>query len=138
MTADPTARAYTLGREVEGAFDDVLATVRAGLAEQGFGVITEIDMAATLHAKLGVEVPAQVILGACRPQLAHQALQADPSVATMLPCNVVVRDAGGGRTAVEAFDPDTMVSMAGADSALAVVATDARGRLVALLDALDG
>ena len=130
---------YTLTREVPRPFDAVLAEVRAGLVEQGFGVISEIDLAGTLHAKLGVEVPPQVILGACRPQLAHQALQADPSVAAMLPCNVVVRSTGEAGCVVEAFDPDTMIAMtgaAGADSALALVATDARTRLVGLLDAL--
>lgn len=127
---------YTLAREVPRPFDAVLAEVRAGLAQQGFGVVSEIDLAATLHAKLGVEVPAQVILGACRPQLAHQALQADPSVAAMLPCNVVVRSTGPSGCVVEAFDPDTMVAMTDGEGALALVATDARARLVGLLDGL--
>lgn len=127
---------YTLTREVPRPFDDVLAEVRAGLVEQGFGVISEIDLAGTLHAKLGVEVPPQVILGACRPQLAHEALQADPSVAAMLPCNVVVRSTGPSECVVEAFDPDTMVTMTGGAPALALVATDARARLLGLLDAL--
>lgn len=127
---------YTLTREVARPFDAVLAEVRSGLAEQGFGIISEIDLAGTLHAKLGVDVPAQVILGACRPQLAHQALQADPSVAAMLPCNVVVRSIGDSGCIVEAFDPDTMVAMTGEDTALAVVAADAKTRLLGMFDAL--
>lgn len=127
---------YTLTREVARPFDAVLAEVRAGLAEQGFGIISEIDLAGTLHAKLGVDVPAQIILGACRPQLAHQALQADPSVAAMLPCNVVVRSTGDAGCIVEAFDPDTMVAMTGEDTALAVVAADAKTRLLGMFDAL--
>lgn len=130
---------YTLSRTVARPYAEAVEAVRAGLVEQGFGVITEIDLAATLHAKLGVEVPPQIILGACRPQLAYEALQADPSVAAMLPCNVVVRSVDDGSCVVEAFDPDTMTAMTAAsdrEGALALVAADARARLLGLLDAL--
>lgn len=130
---------YTLSRTVARPYAELVDAVRAGLAEQGFGVITEIDLAATLHAKLGVEVPPQIILGACRPQLAYEALQADPSVAAMLPCNVVVRSVDDASCVVEAFDPDTMTAVTGqpdGGGALAVVAADARVRLLGLLDAL--
>jgi uncharacterized protein (DUF302 family) len=79
-----------------------------------------------------------VILGACRPQLAHQALQAEPSIAALLPCNVVVRSTGETTTVVEAFDPDAMMSLAGhAGDTLRTVATDARQRLTAALAALE-
>lgn len=128
-----------MSRTVERPYEQTVTEVREALAEQGFGVLTEIDLAATLHAKLGVSVPAQVILGACRPQLAHEALQADPSIATVLPCNVVVRTVAESTTVVEAFDPAAMVGLAGAEaggSPLATVAADARQRLGAMLAGL--
>jgi len=135
---------YTLRRTVNGPYEQTVDAVRAGLADQGFGVLTEIDLAATLHAKIGVELAPQVILGACRPQLAYEALQADPSIATVLPCNVVARSLDAGTTVVEAFDPRAMIGLAGGDGAgtqdddspLGRVAADARERLTALLAAL--
>lgn len=131
---------FTLSRTLPTGYADAVEAVRGALADQGFGIISEIDLAATLHAKLGVEVAPQVILGACRPQLAHEALQADPSIAAVLPCNVVVRSVDDATTVVEAFDPDAMMSLADAGeegSPLARVAGDARTRLTAALDALD-
>ncbi|GAA5028633.1 DUF302 domain-containing protein [Terrabacter aeriphilus] len=101
----------------------------------GFGVLTEIDLAATLKTKLDVDIAPQVILGACRPPLAHAALQAEPSIGVLLPCNVVVRAVGAGRTIVEAMDPATMVELTGNDQ-LAEVAADARERLSRALKAL--
>lgn len=126
----------TLTRTVASSYDDTVARVREALADQGFGVLTEIDLAATLKEKLGVDVEPQVILGACRPQLAHEALQADPSIAAVLPCNVVVRSVDDSTSVVEAFDPDAMVRMAGDAEALRAVAADARERLQGLLDTL--
>ena len=125
---------------LDRAYDDVVPQVRAALAEQGFGVLTEIDLATTLKAKLGVEVAPQVILGACRPQLAHEALKVDPSVAALLPCNVVVRALDDGATRVEAFDPAVMMSLSDGDggASLRDIADDARARLVAAVDALAG
>jgi uncharacterized protein (DUF302 family) len=128
--------AYTIGVTVDRPYDATVAAVRGTLAEQGFGVLTEIDVAATLKTKLDVDVPAQVILGACRPQLAYRALGAVPSIAAILPCNVVVRDIGGA-TFVEAVDPDAMMQVAD-DATLREVATEARDRLVAALAALEG
>ena len=130
---------YTLSRTIESGYEPTVAAVRSALADQGFGVITEIDLAATLHTKLGVTVAPQLILGACRPQLAYEALQADPSIATVLPCNVVVRSLGATSTIVEAFDPQAMIGLsadAAADSPLATVADDARVRLQAMLAGL--
>ncbi|QNN51652.1 DUF302 domain-containing protein [Nocardioides mesophilus] len=126
---------YTLDRRVPLPYAETVALVRAALADQGFGILTEIDIAATLKAKLDVDVPAQVILGACRPPLAHQALQVDPSVAALLPCNVVVRSLGDGESLVEAVDPQTMVTLTG-NPGLGAVADDAGSRLTAALDAL--
>ena len=82
---------YALTTTVRRPFADTLAATRTSLADQGFGILTEIDIQATLKAKLDVDVPPQVILGACRPPLAHAALQVEPSVGLLLPCNVVVR-----------------------------------------------
>lgn len=130
---------YTLSRTLTSSYDDALAAVRAELAEAGFGVITEIDMAATLKKKLDVDVPPQIILGACRPQLAYEAIQAEPSISALLPCNVVVRSVDDTTTIVEAVDPHAMMSFAGADlsgEALRTVAEDAHTRLVSALDAL--
>jgi uncharacterized protein (DUF302 family) len=122
---------YTLSVTVAHPYADTVEATRSALAEQGFGVLTEIDLAATLKAKLGVDVPQQVILGACRPALAHEALLQDPSIAAVLPCNVVVRALDDETTVVEAFDPTAMVGLAG--EALDRVAADARQRLVAVL-----
>lgn len=127
--------AYTMTVTLERPYDETVAAVREALRGQGFGVLTEIDVRATMKAKLGVDVPAQVILGACRPELAHRALDATPSLGAMLPCNVVVRTGSDGRTVVEAIDPDAMASLE--DSPVVrEVATEARERLRAALDAL--
>ncbi len=120
---------------VDRPYDETVTAVRAALQTQGFGVLTEIDVRATMKAKLDVDVPAQVILGACRPELAHRALTATPSLGAMLPCNVVVRTDDDGRTVVEAIDPDAMARLE--DSPVVrEVATEARQRLRAALDAL--
>ncbi|WP_395690438.1 DUF302 domain-containing protein [Nocardioides sp.] len=126
---------YTLSTTLDRPYDQAVGEVRAALADQGFGVLTEIDLRATLAAKLGVDVPPQVILGACRPQLAHAALQIEPTVAAVLPCNVVVRAVDETTTQVQAFDPEVMTALAGDD--LAPVAHEARARLTAALAALD-
>ncbi len=127
--------AYTLSTTLQLPYDAAVDEVREGLADQGFGVLTEIDLKATLKAKLDVDVPAQVILGACRPPLAYEALQIDPSIATVLPCNVVVRSVDDRTTVVEAFDPDAMMGLSNSGG-LDTVAADARERLTAMLAAL--
>lgn len=128
---------YGIATTVTLPFDEAVTAVRAALAAQGFGVLTEIDMAATLKAKLDVDMPQQVILGACNPPLALRALQAEESIGLLLPCNVTVRDAGGGRSFVEALDPKVMVGVTGND-ALRAVADDAAERLTAALAQVDG
>lgn len=126
----------TIKISTDKGYDDTVARVRAELGEAGFGVLTEIDIKATLKTKLDVDVEPQIILGACRPQLAHAALQAEPSIAALLPCNVVVRT-DGDRTVVEAFDPMAMTAMApDAPASLHDIAEDARGRLVGALEAV--
>lgn len=106
--------------------------VRDALAEQGFGVLTEIDVAATLQAKLGVERPPLRILGACNPGFAHRALQIDPSAALVLPCNVVLEPGHGGGTRVRIVDPRQLMP----DPAFAEIAGEAAGQLSAALEAL--
>ena len=126
---------FTISRTLDMPYDDAVAATRDALAEQGFGILSEIDLAATMKAKLDVDLPPQVILGACRPPLAYEAIQVDPSIATVLPCNVVVRSLGAATTLVEAFDPDAMMGLADT-SALDSVAADAKQRLTAALAAL--
>jgi len=126
---------YTMNVTLDQPYDETVAAVREALTGQGFGVLTEIDVRATMKAKLDVDVPAQIILGACRPELAHKALSAAPSLGALLPCNVVVRTAADGRTVVEAIDPDAMARLE-ASPAVREVATEARDRLSAALDTL--
>jgi uncharacterized protein (DUF302 family) len=126
---------YAMSKTVDLSYDEAVAATKAALSEQGFGVLTEIDMKATLKAKIDVDIPPQVILGACRPPLAKRALEIDPSIGTLLPCNVVVREDGAGNTLVEALDPATMVELTG-NRGLEEVAGDARGRLENALNAL--
>ena len=126
---------YALTTTVRRSFADTLDATRMSLTDQGFGVLTEIDIQATLKDKLDVDIPAQVILGACRPPLAHAALQVEPSAGLLLPCNVVVRYLDDDTTIVEAFDPKVMVSLTHND-ALTLVAGEAGHRLAAALDAL--
>jgi uncharacterized protein (DUF302 family) len=126
---------YTLSTTVPLPYDEAVAATRAALADQGFGILTEIDLAATMKTKLDVDLPPQVILGACRPALAYEAIQVDASIAAVLPCNVVVRSVGEGTTVVEAFDPAVMMGMSD-QAALGRVAADARQRVTAALAAL--
>jgi uncharacterized protein (DUF302 family) len=126
---------YALTTTVRRSFAETLDAARLSLADQGFGILTEIDLQATLKAKLDVDIPAQVILGACRPPLAHAALQAEPSAGLLLPCNVVIRYLDKETTVVEALDPKVLVSLTHND-ALSFVADEAGKRLAAALDTL--
>jgi uncharacterized protein (DUF302 family) len=135
MNRADTDRGYTISTRLHLGYSESLDAVRRALADQGFGILTEVDLAATIKAKLDKDLPPQVILGACRPPLAYQALQADPSVAVLLPCNVVVRQLDQTSTLVEAFDPETMLSFS-ASTAIEEVAADARRRLQSAIDAL--
>lgn len=125
----------TFSRTVDCDYEETVERVRKALAEVGFGVLTEIDLAATLSAKLGVEVAPKLILGACRPQLAHAALQIDARVATLLPCNVVVSAADPG-TQVEVMNPALMPELTGRVE-LDGVAAEAAELLRRMLDNLE-
>jgi len=112
-------------------FAETVTKVRDALREQGFGVLTEIDVRATMQDKLGAEMEDYIILGACNPSLAHRALSADRSIGLLLPCNVVVR-ADQGETVVEAMDPQLMMQVAD-EPALTGIAEEAASRLRAAL-----
>ncbi|OBA46716.1 ABC transporter [Nocardia sp. 852002-20019_SCH5090214] len=118
-------------------FDEAVERTRAALAEQGFGVLTEIDMAATLKAKLGEDMEDYRILGACNPPLAHRAVGVDRRIGLLLPCNVIVRrdPDDAGVVIVEAMDPEVMVQVTG-DSDLEPIATEAAAKLRGAIDAL--
>lgn len=128
---------YAMTVTTKNSFADTVTAVREALDAQGFGILSEIDIQATLRAKLDVETPPQVILGACRPPLAHRALEIEPSVGLLLPCNVVVRALDDDNTLVEALDPAVMVSLTGND-ALRPIAEDASQRLTAALGQVAG
>lgn len=128
---------YGLGVRLDRPFAQTVEAVTAALGEQGFGVLTTIDVRATLREKIGAEIEDYLILGACNPALAHRALRADPRIGLLLPCNVVVRS-DGDATVVEAVDPKTMVALAGPGGGLDEVADEAAHRLTAALDALRG
>ncbi len=127
---------FTLTQIVERPFAQAVEAAREALADQGFGIISEIDLAGTLKQKLGVDLPQQLILGACRPELAHRAIVANPSIASVLPCNVVVRELDELTCTVEAFDPDEMARLSD-DESLRAVAADARTRLMSAMASLD-
>ncbi len=126
---------YALSVTVDQPFETTVQATRAALGKQGFGVLTEIDLQSTLKSKIDADIAPQVILGACRPPLALEALQAEASVGLLLPCNVVVRSIDGDQTVVEALDPAIMVTLTRNDN-LGKVAEDARTRLAAALDSL--
>lgn len=127
---------YTITTTINKPYDEAVVAVREALGDQGFGVLTEIDLKASLKEKLDVDIDPQVILGACRPPLAYEAIQAEPSIAVLLPCNVVVRAMDRETTLVEAFDPKAMMGLAD-NVALEKIASDAKVRLDAAFAALE-
>ncbi len=123
---------YTLSATTPLPFADAVGRVRTELKTEGFGVLCEIDVQATLREKLGVEGEPYLILGACNPPLAHQALQAEPDLGVLLPCNVVVYEEGG-QTHVSAIDPERMLSIVDNDK-LRPMAADVKQRLSAVIE----
>ena len=128
---------YALSTTLHTTFEDAVERTRKALADQGFGVLTEIDMKATLKSKLGEDMEDYLILGACNPPLAHRAVSVDRQIGLLLPCNVVVRaDAiADGTVIVDAMDPQVMVQMSD-EPGLREVADDAAAKLQAALDSL--
>lgn len=131
------ARSYALTRQVAGTVDEVEARVREALAAEGFGVLTHIDVAATMKLKLGVDQRPYRILGACNPGLAHQALTREPPIGLLLPCNVTVFEGEDGATWVQAIRPDAMFAVLdGVD--VGPLAADVETRLTRMLEAVAG
>jgi uncharacterized protein (DUF302 family) len=124
---------YGFGVTVAVPPEEAVARITEALKTEGFGVLTEIDVQQTLKQKLGQEMPPYRILGACNPMLAHQALEREPEIGLLLPCNVVVR-AVDGQTRVEIADPQAMLGVAG-NPALEPIAAEARARLERALQA---
>ncbi len=127
--------AYSFGTRLAGPLGPARERVVAALKEEGFGILTEIDVAATLKAKLGVERGPYLILGACNPPFADRALQADPSIGALLPCNVVLRAEGDG-TIVEIMDPAAVLGIA-ATSGIEDLAGEVEGRLRRVIATLE-
>ena len=101
---------YTFNRTIDGNFGSAVDRTIAALKTEGFGVLSDIDVQATLKAKLGVEFQRYRILGACNPQLAYAALQSEPTIGVMLPCNVVVRETSPDKIDISAIDPRTSIA----------------------------
>jgi uncharacterized protein (DUF302 family) len=131
----PIKTSYTFGTSLAMSVAEARPLVEAALKVEGFGILTEIDVAATMKAKLGVEGTPYLILGACNPPLALRALTVEPSVGALLPCNVVLRERDG-RTIVEAMDPGAVLGVV-ESSAIEPVAREARERLLRVIESLE-
>lgn len=129
---------FTMRATTTRSYADTVTAVRAGLRASGFDVMSEIDLKASLEQRLGVQMPNQVIFSACRPQLTYQAVQADPSVAALMPCNVVVRSIDSTTTVVESIDPAAIMAFAGtsAGDPMRTLAEEMRRRLSGVLDSV--
>jgi uncharacterized protein (DUF302 family) len=127
--------AYAFGKTVKTSYEETLARATEALAKEGFGVLSEIDVAATLKKKLGKDMPPYKILGACNPQFAHRAIELEPQIGALLPCNVVVRVDAGGDTIVEIMDPNAVLKLVDRPG-IGVLAAEVRARLERVLASL--
>ena len=128
-----------LNTRLKSTFEEAVERTTRALADQGFGILTKIDVKATLNQKLGVDMEDYLILGACNPTLAHRALDVDRQIGQLLPCNVVVRtdpDGQGDTVLVEAMDPQLMVEITGQAGALKAISDEASAKLEAAISAL--
>lgn len=126
---------YYIAKTVSGPFERVLADVTEGLKREGFGVLTDIDVQATLKNKLGADMPKYRILGACNPSFAHEALKLEDKLGVLLPCNVIVREHDDGQIEVASVDPIVAMERTG-NPALTKTAAEVRRRLANVIDAL--
>jgi len=125
---------YGMSRTINRPFDEVNAEVRAALAEQSFGIVSEIDMQATFHNKINVDIEPMLILGACNPKFAYRALQTEPSIGLLLPCNVVIRKTDAG-VVVEMVNPQMMAEITEGPE-MAQIANEVTEKLSAALASL--
>jgi uncharacterized protein (DUF302 family) len=136
MLSQTVTRAYGFGATVRLSYDAAIDRTRAALKEQGFGVLTEIDVKRTLKEKLNAEFRPYTILGACNPPLAYRALSADLGIGLLLPCNVVIYDNGDGTSTVEVMDPEAALGLVGSAPEVAAVAREAKAGLQRALAAI--
>lgn len=136
MSSGDLKLAYGFGTTIDAPYEAAVTRVREALATEGFGVLTEIDVSATLKKKLDVDFRPYIILGACNPPLAHRALSSELEIGLLLPCNVVVHAADqADRSVVSIMDPEAALSLAG-NEAIAPLAADVKARLQRVLDAI--
>ena len=128
---------YGFNIQVKGGFDDAVKRVTEALKTEGFGVLTDIDVQATMKAKLGIDGKPYRILGACNPPLAHKAISADPDIGLLLPCNVVVREDAQGKIIVGFMDPIAVLKLTD-NPGITDIAKDVRARLERVRDQLKG
>jgi uncharacterized protein (DUF302 family) len=129
------ASSYGFGKAVDLDFGQALQRVTEELKKEGFGILSDIDVQATLKAKLGKDMPRYRILGACNPPLAHRALEAEPSIGLLLPCNVVVREDDQGTVQVEVMDPRSVLQLVD-NPGVSQLAGEVRERLERVLQGL--
>ena len=126
---------YYIATTVDGAFDDVVSRVIESLKTQGFGVLTDIDVQATLKSKIGAAIPHYRILGACNPSFAHEALKREDKLGVLLPCNVIVRETADGRVEVASVDPVVAMERTG-NRELEGTAREVRKRLATVIESI--
>lgn len=126
---------YGFGKTVDMSFDEAIVHVTQALQGEGFGILSDIDVAGAMKKKLNQDMPPYRILGACNPPLAHRALESEPSIGLLLPCNVVVRQDGGGTVHVEFMDPNAVLELVNKPE-ITALASEVRQRLERVMQAL--
>jgi len=127
---------YSFSTNIKTTMDDADAKVRAALMDEGFGVLTEIDVQKVMKAKLNIDRGGYKILGACNPNFAHQAIDAEPDIGLLLPCNVLLREEADGSVTVGFMDPESVLTLVGNNPVINQVAPLVRAKLMKVCDSL--